>query len=127
DLRDPLPVHPQVHGELVPAQRVPPEGGPVRGLQLVEVPRVLAVVQDHFLVQGLQVRHQWASVETDARETFRGTFIRPPAPPRCSGGGTTGGRRASPASRGRGRGPRPPGRTRMSGSLSRSLRRFRGI
>src|SRR2546426_4423488 len=58
DLRDALAVHLEEEGDAVATQGARSVRRAVRGLDLVEVARVPAVVKNHVLVQLAQVRHQ---------------------------------------------------------------------
>ena len=51
-------LEPDEHGLPVAAERVVALRSPVRASQLAEVPRPLAVVEDHFLVEVAQLAHQ---------------------------------------------------------------------
>src|SRR5271154_934427 len=58
DVADRIAIERDVHGEPIAAERIEPLGFVVRGRQLAEISRRLAVLQNYVLVQIAQVGHQ---------------------------------------------------------------------
>src|SRR5688572_13600057 len=55
DVLDPSISDPQVHGDMIPAQRIVALGGPVGVRQRAKIPWTLVMVEDHLLIQFVQV------------------------------------------------------------------------
>ena len=64
NIADGAVVHIQIDRKVVAAQRIKAFGFAVRSLGHAKIPRTLAVLQNHFLIQIAQVRHYASTSET---------------------------------------------------------------